>query len=104
MLADYWLVRRRQLDVAALFDVDGPYAYRGGWNPAAVTALALGVLPNVPGFLHAAFPRAIPEVGLFADIYDYALIVGFAIAMAVYVAMMRAERIRISRELGLQRA
>jgi nucleobase:cation symporter-1, NCS1 family len=99
MLADYWLVRRCQLDVAALFDLNGRYAYRGGWNPAAVAALVLGVIPNIPGFLHAAFPGAFPEVGLFAEIYDYALIVGLLIAMAVYVALMRAERARIGQAL-----
>jgi len=95
MLADYWLVRRRQLDVPALFDLGGRYAYRGGWNPAAVAALGLGVLPNVPGFLHAAFPKWVSDVGVFADIYDYALIVGLAIALAVYTALMRGERARI---------
>jgi NCS1 family nucleobase:cation symporter-1 len=99
MMADYWLVRRRQLDVAALFDLGGRYTYRGGWNPAAVTALVLGVIPNVPGFLHAAFPATFPDVGLFADIYDYALIVGLLIAMAVYLVLMRTERARIGQAL-----
>jgi NCS1 family nucleobase:cation symporter-1 len=101
MLADYWLVRRRQLDVPALFDLGGRYAYRGGWNPAAVTALGLGVLPNVPGFLHAAFPKWVSDVGFFADIYDYALIVGLAVALSVYTALMRGERARISEALPL---
>lgn len=92
MLADYWLVRRGQLDVPALFDVRGRYAYRGGWNPSAVVALVLGVIPNVPGFLHAAFPRAFPDVGIFADVYDYAWFVGVLIAMAVYCGLMRPTR------------
>lgn len=91
MLADYWLVRRGQLDLPALFDLEGCYTYRNGWNVAAVTALALGVLPNVPGFLHTAFPRAFPEVGIFADIYDYAWFFGVFIAMAVYWCLMRRQ-------------
>ena len=81
MLADYWLVRRGQLDVPALFDMHGRYAYRGGWNPAAVIALVLGVIPNVPGFLHTAFPRAFPDVGIFADVYKYAWFVGVLVSM-----------------------
>jgi NCS1 family nucleobase:cation symporter-1 len=91
MLADYWVLRRGRLDVPALFDMRGRYAYRSGWNPAAVVALVLGVLPNVPGFLHTAFPRAFPDVGIFADIYDYAWFFGVLIAMAVYCGMMRIQ-------------
>jgi len=99
MIADYWLVRRGRLDAAALFDLTGRYSYRGGWNPAAVSALMLGIIPNVPGFLHAGFPAVFPELGVFGDIYDYALIVGFAIAMTVYLALMSDERARISQAL-----
>ena len=83
----------------ALFDLNGRYAYRGGWNPAAVAALVLGVMPNIPGFLHAALPHAFPEVGLFADIYDHALIVGLVIAVVVYLGLMREERARIGQAL-----
>ena len=42
MLADYYLIRRTELDRDALFRHDGAYAYRGGWNPAALAALIIG--------------------------------------------------------------
>ncbi len=91
MLVDYFLIRRRELDVAALFEARGAYAYRNGWNPAAIIALAAGVLPNIPGFLHAAFPQAfagVPEV--FNLIYTYAWFAGLAIAALVYRILMRS--------------
>jgi len=48
MLADYYLIRRRRLNVPALFRYDGPYTYRGGFNPAAylahIIASVLGVV------------------------------------------------------------
>ena len=44
MIADYWLIRRTRLDVDALYRADGAYAYRRGWNPAALAAFAAGVL------------------------------------------------------------
>src|SRR5690606_18514240 len=50
MLVDYFILRRTRLDVPALFSEHGPYAYRNGWNIAAVVALLLGALPNLPGF------------------------------------------------------
>jgi NCS1 family nucleobase:cation symporter-1 len=43
------------------------------------------VLPNLPGFLNAAFPQAFPDVGgAFKTIYTYAWFVGLAIAAATY--------------------
>jgi NCS1 family nucleobase:cation symporter-1 len=47
------------------------------------------VLPNIPGFLNAAFPASFPEV---ADslklIYTYAWFVGLAISAVVYAVLM----------------
>ncbi|MDZ5649692.1 NCS1 family nucleobase:cation symporter-1 [Nitrospirillum sp. BR 11828] len=90
MLADYWLVRRTRLSMEGLFDVDGPYAYTGGWNMAALTALAVSVLPNVPGFLHVAFPSVFGGVPVFfQEIYNYAWFIGMFISTVVYTGLMR---------------
>lgn len=83
MIVDYLLVRRGRMDTQALFARDGAYSYRGGWNPAAFLALGLGVLPNLPGFLHAikVWPGApAAAVGL----YSYAWFIGFAVSAVVY--------------------
>jgi NCS1 family nucleobase:cation symporter-1 len=89
MIADYWLLRRTKLDAAALYDPAGAYAYRGGWNPAAFAALALGVAPSVPGFLHEALPKAVPAAPqAFLALYPYAWFVGAITAAAVYLALM----------------
>jgi len=90
MLVDYYLLRNMQLDVPQLFEERGRYSFRGGWNPAAVLGLVLGVIPNIPGFLHAAFPQAFAGVPMvFQTIYTYAWFVGLAIAGLVYWLMMR---------------
>jgi cytosine/uracil/thiamine/allantoin permease len=61
-----------------------------GWNLAAVIALVLGVLPNLPGFLTTAFPAAFPGVSdAFKGIYTYAWFVGLAIAAIVYGVLMK---------------
>lgn len=103
MLADYWLVRRRQIDVNDLFKANGQYTYINGWNPAAIIAFALGVLPNLPGFLHTAFPASFPNVSsIFLNIYTFAWFVGVFIAMGVYYLLMRRQRQRIIADLQLQ--
>lgn len=90
MVTDYWLLRRTRLDADALYDPAGAYAYRGGWNPAALVALALGVAPSVPGFLHEAIPaRAFTAPAPLLALYPYAWFVGAAVAGACYLALMR---------------
>ncbi|GGX84517.1 nitrate reductase [Massilia dura] len=91
LIVDYYLVRKTELNVAELYRDDGAYSYRNGWNTAAIAAFVAGVLPNIPGFLNAAFPASFPDVGdAFKTIYTYAWFVGIAIAAAVYGVLMRA--------------
>jgi nucleobase:cation symporter-1, NCS1 family len=92
LIVDYWIVRKAALAVDDLYVRDGAYAYRGGWNPAAIIALVLGVLPNLPGFLAAAAPHLFGGVGAFwTGLYTYAWFVGLAIAAIVYGLMMRGK-------------
>ncbi|WP_145650313.1 NCS1 family nucleobase:cation symporter-1 [Pseudoduganella lurida] len=91
LIVDYYFVRKTELQVAELYRDNGIYSYRNGWNLAAIAAFAVGVAPNVPGFLNAAFPAAFPTVSdLFKTIYTYAWFVGIAISAIVYGALMRA--------------
>jgi NCS1 family nucleobase:cation symporter-1 len=43
MLVDYLVVKRRRIDVSALFDPTGPYRYLNGVNVAAFAAVGAGV-------------------------------------------------------------
>jgi NCS1 family nucleobase:cation symporter-1 len=91
LIVDYFLLRRRVLDVDALYRRGGPYEYRGGFNPIALAALAVGVAPCVPGFLAQAFPSAFPDVPAFwRGVYAYAWFVGFAVAGTLYFVLTRA--------------
>ena len=84
MIADYWILRRRELAVADLYRLDGRY---GRVNWSAMAALALGVAPNVPGFLAAV---KVTEVApLWSDVYPYAWFTGFAIAAIAYLVLRR---------------
>ena len=90
MMVDYFLIRGTRLNARELFDEHGEYTYTGGWNLGAVVALAVGVLPNLPGFLHTAFPSAFPNVpAFFNTLYTYAWFVGLVLAALVYSAWMK---------------
>ena len=95
MIADYWLLRRRALDVDALFDASksGAYYYSGGYNGNAVTALVLGALPSVPGFAVAAGAASEGTFPTWALApYDHAWTVGFVVAAGIYLALSGASR------------
>ena len=86
MIADYYLVRRQQLDVDALYRRGGPYEYTRGVNWVAMLALLLGVAPCAPGFLEAL---GVMDVGpLWTTLYNWAWFVGIVIAAAVHVSLM----------------
>ena len=88
MIADYWLLRRRSLDVPDLYR---PYGRYGGVNPWAMVALVVGILPNLPGFL--ASVRVLDDVPVFfTELYVYAWFTGTLVAGALYLAGMRIAR------------
>ncbi|WP_028222325.1 NCS1 family nucleobase:cation symporter-1 [Paraburkholderia oxyphila] len=103
MLADYWLIRRRSIDVNDLFEEHGQYSFKNGWNPAALIALGISVLPNLPGFLAAAFPQTFGWVpGGFKEIYNYAWFVGVFLSIAIYSALMRTTAQRSTSRLDIE--
>jgi NCS1 family nucleobase:cation symporter-1 len=86
MIADYFVVRRRQLNVAALYGGAGEYRFTNGISLVAVVAFVLAVLPSLPGFLvtiKALAPTSVPRP--LVALYDYAWFVGFALAFVIYL-------------------
>ena len=89
LIADYFVIRKTELNINDLFRKNGEYTYAAGWNPIAVVALVLAVLPNLPGFLHAIGIARPPEPGFFDSIYPYAWFVGLFLAGAIYTVGMK---------------
>lgn len=90
MVADYWLLRNKTLDVPDLYRPNGRYA---GVNWIAIAALCIGVLPNLPGFLQSAKLTQM-EPGFFDAIYPYAWFTGFLLAGGLYLLVMKRKPIR----------
>lgn len=88
LVADYFIVQRTELDVTALYKEDGTYAYKSGFNPAAILALVIAVLPNLPGFLHQVGAiESFPKLEAFDSLYTYAWFVGFILAVVFHTAL-----------------
>jgi NCS1 family nucleobase:cation symporter-1 len=87
LIADYFVWRRRDLNLDALYAEQGEYRFTRGFSIVAMIALVLGVLPSLPGFLvevKAIDRAALPES--WVSIYHYAWFVGFAVAFVTYLA------------------
>lgn len=82
MIADYFGVRKQELDIDDLYRRGGRYEYAGGWNPVALIAFAIGVGVLVPGFL-ATIGAATPPA-FFLEIYKWSWFVAFALAGGTY--------------------
>src|SRR5947207_9122315 len=93
MLADYFVLRRRQLNVKALSQHDDEYCYSNGFSIVALIALLIAILPNLPGFLVTVkLIDAGTVPAFFVTLYSYAWFVGFAIAFCLYIALRKATR------------
>ena len=97
MIADYYFIRKQQLQVNDLYEHKGLYTFSNGFNNKAIIALLLGILPNVPGFLTTI--GAINKETMWpwvSDIYHYAWFVGFIVSALAYYVMMKKERVVIN--------
>lgn len=89
MIVDYYFIRKQRLVTEDLYKAKGLYSFTNGFNGAAIIALLVGILPNLPGFLlqiklvsATAFPAWISQL------YNYAWFVGFFVSGIVYMIMM----------------
>ncbi|KAH0001887.1 uridine permease-like protein Fui1, partial [Aureobasidium melanogenum] len=69
MATDYWLVKKRHIDVPGLYRRHGRYRYNHGINWRAVVALLSSLVPNIPG-LAASVNKTLAIPSGFAHIYD----------------------------------
>jgi NCS1 family nucleobase:cation symporter-1 len=80
LIADYWLVRKKRLELADLYLAHGAYTYAGGWNWRAVVATLIGCGLAWIGLV-------VPALKV---LYDYAWFVGFGSSAIVHLALMTA--------------
>src|SRR4051794_22972719 len=94
MITDYWVLRRTRLDVAELYrpGAGGRYWFSHGFHVRALVAVAIGVIPVIPGFLHAATTKGgvVADPNFLDQLYRYGVFVAFGLAAVSYFAMAQA--------------
>jgi NCS1 family nucleobase:cation symporter-1 len=87
LIADYFVWRKRTLNVVALYSPTGEYRYTRGFSWVALVALVIGAMPSLPGFLvQVKMIKADVVPAFIAHLYHYAWFIGFGIAFVVYLA------------------
>jgi NCS1 family nucleobase:cation symporter-1 len=79
LIADYWLVRKKRLELGDLYRREGTYTFNGGWNWRAVVATLIGCGLAWIGLI-------VPSL---RPLYDYAWFVGFGAAGITHLLLMR---------------
>jgi NCS1 family nucleobase:cation symporter-1 len=102
LIADYWILRKRELSLPDLFKLDGRYSYSGGVNAKAMIALVVSILPVIPGFLRAAMTPGgvVPNPTFFDHWYTYAWFVTFTLSAIIYLALMGRDRVARSDKMA----
>lgn len=80
LIADYWLVRKRELKLGDLYRARGAYSYISGWNWRAVLATIIGCGLAWIGLI-------VPALKV---LYDYGWFVGFGASAAIHYGLMKA--------------
>jgi NCS1 family nucleobase:cation symporter-1 len=96
-VVDYWLLRRARLDLEELYrpGEGGEYWFSNGYNWRALAAAAAGVIPVLPGFLHAATTEGgvVANPDFLDELYRYGVFVAFGIAAVSYLGLTRAQSV-----------
>jgi nucleobase:cation symporter-1, NCS1 family len=85
LIVDYWILRKKQLELGDLYRREGAYAYNKGWNWRAVAATVIGCAVAWAGPVLARFGVV---VDLLQTLYNYAWFVGFGAAALTYLVLM----------------
>lgn len=96
LASDYWLVKKQNIDVPALYDPHGRYSYWYGINWRALLAFLVAVCPNLPGLADSIKssggdghdPGLNISQGI-KNLYTFDWLFGFVVSIVIYTATSR---------------
>jgi nucleobase:cation symporter-1, NCS1 family len=87
MVSDYYLIKKRKLNIHEVYRDHGIYHYSHGWNWRAYLAFVTGVAPLIPGFAKSIDNKL--DVGGAWQIYTFAWIFGFTVSLLTYYVVVK---------------
>jgi NCS1 family nucleobase:cation symporter-1 len=86
-IADYWIVKTRRVEIAALYRPQGRYHYYAGVNWRAIVAMLCSVGPAMPGLAKNISPSL--DIGGAQYVADLVWYYGFLVSSFVYIAVSK---------------
>ena len=86
IVSDYWVVKKKMLDVPALYDPHGRYRYWHGINWQGLLAFLVSISPNLPGLAYSINKNARITSGA-KHLYTICWLYGFISSIIVYVTL-----------------
>ncbi|KAI1840073.1 hypothetical protein JX265_013857 [Neoarthrinium moseri] len=91
LAADYWLIKKRQIDIPALYNPLGRYKYVGGCNWRAAVAFLSPVAPLLPGLGNSISGNtAVPISAGAKNLYSFNWLFGFVVSVVLYTGLSLA--------------
>lgn len=84
-IADFYLVKRRNLDIPALYQPHARYRYHWGINWRALAALVCSIIPCMPGLAYNVNPDV--QIGGAIYISNFNWYYGIFVAFGVHAAL-----------------
>lgn len=85
--SDYWLVKKQNIDVPALYNPHGRYRYnKSGINWRAMIAFLLAVAPNLPGLAYSINAKGTHISAGARHLYSFDWLYGFVTSIVIYTA------------------
>ncbi|MCJ1394700.1 hypothetical protein MMC18_007580 [Xylographa bjoerkii] len=89
LASDYWLVKKQNIDVPALYDPNGRYRYAGGVNWRAAVAFLIAVGPLLPGLAYSIDPSSTFISQGVINLYSFDWLYGFVVSIILYVGFSK---------------
>lgn len=83
LVSDFYLVRKKKLDIRAMYDPNGRYRYYHGWNWRAWLVFSIAVGPILPGFAQSIQPALVVSEGAL-NMYTFSWMWGFVSCVVLY--------------------
>jgi NCS1 family nucleobase:cation symporter-1 len=85
MMSDFWVLRRRHLDLSSLYRHPDIYSFFHGFNIRAFVAFACGIAPNMAGLAKATGNKHAPKGATY--LYSLSWLIGTIVALVVYTVL-----------------
>lgn len=85
LCTDFFIIKKRKLNIYELYKPDGIYRFSKGWNWRAYVALGVAIAVNLPGMINAI--NSTVGIGGYSYVYQLSNIVGDLLAVSIYLVL-----------------